>query len=171
MATFKGPPPSVFFEQEKRKLIQIANEELAQLETELVEATPSDTGNLRQGWTIVPLTDKRLTGFVGQSKVHFLPVEIGRKPGSGISAKGQQSVATWAKRKLGLSAGEAKSFAYLLSRKYKAQGRPAVGFAGLANPGAPGGQGNRGAKGDFKPVSGGLIAKSFERLERRLTFR
>lgn len=167
-AKFKGPPPGDFFKTQRQRLIKVINEELAELEGNLVQATPADTGNLRQGWTLVPMTEKSNVGFVGQSKAHFLPVEIGRRPGSGISERGQESVAKWARRKLGLGAKESKSFAYLLSRKYQRKGRPATGFAGLATPGAPGGQGNRGAGGYFNPVPGGIIDRSFRTLRRRL---
>lgn len=165
--SYKGPNATQFYFRQRRKLVQIVNEELAQLETDLVEATPADTGNLRQGWSIRPATETSLVGLIGQSKRHFLPVEMGRKPGSGISQEGQESVATWARRKLGLSGEEAESFAYNLSRKYFREGRPAVGFAGLAEPGQAGGQYG---SGKLEPTNGGLIAKSFRTLDRRLSF-
>lgn len=163
MVVFKGKHPDNFYESERRKLVAIINEEASQLETDLVSATPGDTGALRQGWTLKPASEKRLAAIVGQNKVHFLPLELGRKPGKGISQRGQESVAIWAQRKLGITGQEAKSFAFLLSRKYKQKGRPAEGFAGLAKPGDP-----------AKPLSeitepvGGPILNSFRRLNRRL---
>jgi hypothetical protein len=165
--TYSGPEPTRFYFQQRRKLIQIVNEELAQLETDLVENTPANTGNLRQGWVISPATEQKLVGRISNNKAHFLPVEMGRRPGSGISREGQESVATWARRKLGLSQEESESFAYMLSRKYFREGRPAAGFAGLAMPGQRGGQYSTG---NIEPVEGGLIAKSFRVLDRRLTF-
>ena len=102
--------------------------------------------------------------IVGQSKRHFLPVEMGRRPGKGISARGQQSVATWGRRKLGLSPKEAKSFAYLLSRKYKREGRAATGFAGLARKGSKA----KAPQAEIQPLKTGIIGKAFTDLERRL---
>jgi hypothetical protein len=165
--SYKGPKPTAFYFSQQRKLIRIVNEELAQLETNLVEETPASSGNLRQGWSIRPASMQSPVGLIGQSKVHFLPVEFGRKPGSGISEKGQQSVQKWAKRKLGLGASEAESFAYFLSQKYYREGRPAVGFAGLASPGQAGGQYG---EGNLEPTDSGLIGKAFRTLDRRLTF-
>jgi hypothetical protein len=161
MVVFKGKKPDDFYKSERKKLVAVINEEATQLETNLVAATPGDTGALRQGWTLKPASEKGLAAIVGQNKVHFLPLELGRKPGTGISQKGQEAVSVWAKRKLGLTGQEAKSFAFLLSRKYKKFGRPAEGFAGLAKPGQP-----------AQPIPnepvGGPILESFKRLNRRL---
>ena len=162
---FSGPDPKAFYQATRRELVAIINEEATLLESELVQATPGDRGGLRQGWNFKPATEQQLSAVIGQSKSYFLAVELGRKPGSGISAKGQREVAKWAFRK-GIVGDpkEAKSFAYLLSRKYMREGRPAQGFAGLANKGdkAP-----RSLTDNLVPVGGPILA-GFNRLNARL---
>lgn len=165
---FSGDDPTIFLRKTQREVVAILNEEASQLETDLVSATPADTGNLRQGWTLRPATILNKVAIVGQSKVHFLPTEFGRKPGKGISAEGQEAVSVWAARKLGLDnstvGGEADQFARALSQKYIRMGRPAQGFAGLAIPGTvPTGNPPE----NIKPV-GGPIKAGFDRLRRRL---
>lgn len=161
--TFRGTSPSEFDEEKRRELKNIINEEISELESNLVEATPADTGRLRQSWTARFASENNLEGVVSQSSKYFLPLELGRKPGKGISKSGQQSVAKWARRKLNIEDGN--SFAFLLSQKYKREGRKAEGFAGLAKPGSNPAS-NTGE--DLKPVEGGLIKKAFDRLKRRI---
>jgi len=167
MATvkFSGQEPSKFYKRSKAELLAIVNQEAANLETKLVEATPGDRGGLRQGWVYKPATESKPQAVVGQSKVYFLPLELGRKPGTGISAKGQLEVAKWAGRK-GITSGpkEATTFAFLLSRKYKREGKPALGFAGLATEGSRAGSVNLD---DIKPVGGPILA-GFKKLTERL---
>lgn len=167
MATiFRGDNPSTFLSKTMRELVAILNEEAAQMETELVESTPADRGGLRQGWTTKFATERNPVAVIGQSKNYFLSVELGRKPGSGISTEGQQAVALWATRKgVVETTQEAKSLAYRLSEKYKREGRPAQGFAGLANPRstAPSSPPN-----NLQPVGGPILA-GFQRLRRRLS--
>jgi hypothetical protein len=167
--TYRGDDPTLFLRKTTKEVVAILNDEATQLETELVSATPADTGNLRQGWTMRPATPDRMVSIVGQSKIHFLPTELGRKPGTGISREGQDAVSVWAARKLGLdnstAGGEANQFAQALSRKYVSMGRPAQGFAGLATPGTtPKGS----PPSNLVPV-GGPIKAGFDRLRNRLS--
>lgn len=161
--TFRGVPPDGFYKKTIGELVSILNDEGTRLESELVRDSPGDLGGLRGGWVYKPATPTRLVGVVSNPIKHFLPLELGRKPGKGISAKGQAQVAKWAVRKGVVPANESKSFAFLLSRKYKAVGRPAEGFAGLAKPGQ-----------QAKPISevlepvGGPIKDAFDRLAARL---
>jgi hypothetical protein len=173
--TFKGEKPSSFYQQTRRELVAIINEEATRIETELIQATPGDRGGLRRGWQFKPATEKRLVAVVGQSSSYFLPVELGRRPGKGISQRGQEEVAKWALRKkiIQRARGQggrfikskaAASFAYMLSQKYKREGRPAVGFAGLGTPGeVPTSQ----LPPTFEP-NRGPIFEGFERLRSRL---
>ncbi len=165
---YRGDSPEIFLKKTQAELVSILNEEASQLETDLVQATPADTGNLRQGWTMRAATISNQVAIVGQSKVHFLPMEFGRKAGKGISPEGQEAVSVWASRKLGLDnstvGGEADQFARFLSMKYKLFGKPAVGFAGLARPGeVPTGE----PPANLEPV-GGPIKSAFDRLRSRL---
>lgn len=167
--TYRGTPPDQFFEQQRREILKALNEESAELERSLVVATPSGVsgggGGMRSTWSFLPANESTLTAVVGQSSRYFLPLEMGRKAGKGISKKGQQSVMLWAKRKLGIDdPKQAKSFAFLLSRKYKREGRPAVGFAGLAREG----DAAKSVGEIIDPVSGGIIDQSFQELKNRL---
>lgn len=159
---YSGDDPDRHLEQVRNQIKNAINETVAELETELVRNTPADTGRLRQTWSSRFADDDNLVGIVGQSSRYFLPLELGRKPGKGISRQGQESVARWGRRKLGISDG--KGFAYLLSQKYKTEGRKAEGFAGLARPG----DNPVSSQGEIKPVSGGIIQNNLNKLQRRL---
>jgi hypothetical protein len=160
-----GTPPEEYYKKTRQEIANILNDTAANLESDLVAATPADTGNLRQGWTSRFANEQNLTAIVSQSKQYFLPLEMGRKPGKGISQQGQQSVKRWASRKLGLGDTEADSFAFLLSQKYKREGRPAEGFAGLAHPGD---NPVSNTSDNIQPVSGGLIDDAFQNLKNKL---
>jgi hypothetical protein len=162
--TTTGLTPDEFWGKERAQLIATVNASFADLESDLVEATPGDTGMLRQGWTFSPATERKPTAIIGQSKMHFLPTELGRRPGKGISQKGQESVSRWGRRKLGLGMKESQSFAYLLSRKYKREGRVAMGFAGLARKGSKA----KAVSEEIKPLDNGIIGKAFADLRRRI---
>jgi len=162
--TTSGLTPNEFWGKERAQLIATINASFADLESDLVEATPGDTGMLRQGWTFIPATDQNPTAIIGQSKRYFLAAELGRRPGKGISKQGQVAVARWGRRKLGLGMKESQSFAYLLSRKYKREGRPAMGFAGLARKGAKA----KAIAEEIKPLDNGIIGQAFEKLRRRI---
>lgn len=161
----KGVTPEQYYKQKIKDLVSVLNEEALLLESQLVQDTPSGvSGRLRQGWTMKPATENKPTAIVGQSSQYFLPVEMGRKPGKGISEKGQKSVTRWAKLVMGLNPKEAKSFAFNLSMKYKNQGRPAVGFVGLATPGTI----PTNSQVPDNPIPGSLLEESFQRLKNRL---
>lgn len=172
-----GLLPEKFEEETRRKLVILLNDQGTLLETEVVQATPANVGDLRRGWQFTPasLTQKNPVARVTQNKRHFLPVEMGRRPGKGISAKGQEKVARWAVLK-GIvvrtrnekgqfnKSKEAANFAFLLSRKYKKEGRPAVGFLGLAKPGTIPTNPNI----PENPITDSLLDKAFKRLRDKL---
>ena len=164
--TSSGTDPKVFTEDIMRALVGAINSEATRLETELVEATPSGTsGRMRQGWVFTPATLDNPVATVGQSVPYFLPMELGRSPGKGISQKGQEEVMRWAKLVIGLEPKDQAGFAYALSEKYKKFGRPAVGFVGLARPGqTPSSTPNI----PDDPIPGSLLASAFERIQNRL---
>lgn len=160
--------PQAFYEKERRKLLQILTEEVGKLEADLVEASPVGVGaNLRNSWGFTPPTIADPKAIVSNNANYFLAVERGRRPGKGISRKGKEAVRLWAKRKLGLSEKEGKALAFLLSRKYKMEGRPAQGFAGLYQPGETPTT-TRSTTGLIEPIEGGIIKKAFDELNRRL---
>lgn len=162
-----GITATEFYTKNKRAILGIFNESLLKLEADLVKATPANVGRLRQGWTRANATEASPKAVIGQSVGYFFPVEFGRAPGKGISAEGQQSVADWGRKVLGLDAAESKNFAFLLSQKYKKEGRPASGFAGLAPKGSvPGSSANQ--SDTLEPITGGLIDSAFKSIERRL---
>lgn len=161
----RGKDPSQYYLLNKRYVLASINAELATLLSELVQATPVGVSSfLKQGWSQQFATEARPVAILSQNQAYFLPVELGRRPGKGISVEGQEDVMDWSKRVLGLDYAEQKSFAFNLSRKYQKFGRPAQGFAGLAKPGDPA----RSPDSEIEPINGGLIQKSFSRIERRL---
>ena len=164
--TYRGIPPETFIRREQAQIRQVINEVLADLEAKLVSASPVGVAaRLKGGWVFKPILEKGDSATIGQTQSYFLPVELGRRPGAGIGPKGRESVALWARRKLGLSKQEAMSLAFGLSKKYEREGRPAAGFAGLAIPGS---RPTTGQPDNLEPVTGGLIAQAFEALDRRL---
>lgn len=166
--TYTGTKPTAYFEKVRRDIIRVLNTEAAELERSLVQATPSGVsgggGGLRSGWLFLPANDNNLVAVVGQSSRYFLPVEMGRFPGKGISKKGQVSLARWGKLKLGLGDQEARSMAFLVSRKYKREGRVAQGFAGLAREGDKA----KSVGENIEPLATGIIGKSFNELRQSL---
>ena len=108
---------------------------------QVVKAMPVGIGGrLQRSWTFTPARPDNPQASIGTNSTYFLPLELGRKPGSGISKDGQDSVTLWAQRKLSLPESEARGLAFNLSQKYKREGRPATGLIGLALAGAAGGQ-------------------------------
>lgn len=165
--TYRGIPPERYWGERQHKFRSVVNEVLANLEAELVTNTPVGVGGrLKGGWSFQPMLPGVDSASVGQSLKYFLPLELGRRPGKGADQKGRESIALWARRKLGLSPQEARGLAFVLSRKYKLEGKPAVGFAGLAMPGA---RPQSGEPENLEPVSGGLISQAFVELDNRLS--
>lgn len=151
---YVGKNPEQFWQDRSGEIKVVVNEFLFNLESQAASRTPSGvSGQLRGRWKVLPFNGK--TGALQQPQSYYLPVELGRKPGKGISEKGQQAVARWAKLKLGLSQREAKSFAYLLSRKYKLQGRKPQPILDLRDP--------------ETAQPGGLLDRSFKKLESDLS--
>jgi hypothetical protein len=159
-----GLKPKEYYDDRIRELVSLLNEEGTALESEVVKDTPANFGRLKGGWTFKPANVDNPVAIVNQSVLYFLPVEMGRRPGKGISAKGQKQVKRWAKLVLGLAPKEQSNFAYLLSQKYKREGRPAVGFLGLAKPGEI----PSGSELPENPVKNSLLDKAFNRLKRGL---
>jgi hypothetical protein len=170
---FSGISPDKFWFQDLSRIINKANKATLDFEKSLIEATPSGVGGaLRQSWRTKFATFDKPEIKISNNKKYLLPVELGRKPGKGVSPEGQRSVALWAKRK-GVLKGkqkdsnlpveeQRKQFAFALSLKYLREGRPAVGFIGLAKPGskAPSSLAN-----NLKPVSDSLLANYFKDIE------
>lgn len=159
-----GLPPKEFWENRKNNLVFALNDNATRIETEVIDATPANEGRLKGGWVLTPATLSNPIAIIEQSVPYFLPVEIGRKPGKGISKEGQKSVKRWAKLVLGIGSDtEQAGFAYLLSKKYKAEGRPAVGFLGLAKEGVVPSS-NFSVDQEYNPISGSLLDEAFKRL-------
>lgn len=139
MSQVKGTPPKAFGEAEFRQIVLTLNKIGTEAYREMTKATPVGVGGrLQRSFTLSLASTENPVLAIGTNSGYALAVEMGRKPGSGISKEGQDSVKLWARRKLGLPTREASSFAYLLSRKYKHQGRGAQGNWGLAQPGSQG---------------------------------
>lgn len=132
-------PPRKYGEQQIRQVLTVMARNGTEIFRQLSKKTPVGIGGrLQRSWSISLPTLENPVLAIGTNSQYFLPLEMGRLPGRGISREGQDSVALWARRKLSLPESEARSFAFLLSRKYKQQGRPATGFTGLASPGSLG---------------------------------
>ena len=162
-----GQDPQQYSEQTIRELVIIVNQQAAQITREATQATPVGVGGLlRQSWVLSPATATNPVAIVGSSREYLLPVEMGRAPGKGVSRDGQEAIALWAQRKLGTTLQEGKSLAFLLSQRYKSEGRPAQGFLGLAKPGSVP-TGNP-PSGNLEPVRGSLLDRNFRELDTRL---
>lgn len=160
----KGPTPREFSQDQTKALATILTKTALDLSADITKAMPVGiAGELQRSWTPYPATPTKLVAGVSSSSAYFLPVEVGRKPGKGISQEGQQAVTLWARRKLGKSEDDARGFAYLLSQKYKREGRPAQGLIGLARPG------DRSAEPRETPIPGSILDKAFKNLENDLT--
>ena len=70
-------------------------------------------------------TPAGVLGVVGTPSPYAPVIEFGRKPGKGVSREGQESIALWAKAKLGVDEVKARSVAFLIARKIKQRGQPA----------------------------------------------
>ena len=163
----KGPNPSQYGETQNREILKALNSSVTGLYGEVVKAQPVGVGGrLQRSWTLTPATSSNPTASIGTNSQYFLSVEMGRVPGKGISKEGQESVALWARRKLTLSEPDSRSFAFLLSRKYRREGRPAQGLLGLAQPGS---QGASIPKTLDQTVPGSLLREGLSNLEKSLS--
>lgn len=162
----RGTSPKQYGQEQIGGLLKIINLQGAKINRQATKTSPVGVGGLLRGsWVFSPARPSNPVAVVANSREYFLPVEVGRKPGKGVSRKGQAAIALWAQRVLGVSAKEGKSIAYLLSRKYKSQGRPAQGFLGLAKRGSiPSGD----LPPTVEPVRGSLLDRNFKELGRRL---
>lgn len=163
--TFRGKPPDKQNLDDLRAKLTQLNEIMLTLEGDLVVNSPVDRGGLKGGWRLTPATLKDPSVTLSQNQIYFLPLELGRKPGTGLNQDGIDSVTLWAKRKLGLGERESKSLAYTYSRKLKREGSKAKGFAGLANEG----DNPKPPSENLEPVQGGLIYEALRKIERTLT--
>lgn len=163
----RGASPAQYGEERSRAVSNTLNSVVTGLYGEIVKAQPVGIGGrLQRSWVLTPATLQNPAASIGTNSQYFLPVEMGRVPGKGISREGQESTALWARRKLGLSEQESKGFAYLLSRKYKKEGRPAQGLIGLATPGS---QGEPVPKSLDQAVPGSLLRQGLDKLNRELS--
>jgi len=136
-STTRGPSPNEYGRQKKAALVGVLNTVTTGLYGAVVKSMPVGVGGrLQRSWVLTPANVQKPVASIGTNSGYFLPLEMGRKPGSGISAEGQDSVTLWARRKLSLSEQEARGLAFNLSQKYKREGRPATGLIGLAAPGS-----------------------------------
>lgn len=155
-----GQPPSLWFQKHTQEKSDHLSKTAFELESAIVKSLPVGVGGeMSRSWTTIPSTPATLTAIVGTSSSYFLAVELGRKPGKGISADGQKSVQLWAKRKLQLSPQQSKGFAYLLSEKYKREGRDSGGYIGLIQKGLPGG-----STPPINPVPNSILDKAQQNL-------
>ena len=158
--------PSEYLEFQQRQILQLLNTVAGEAYREIVRAMPVGVGGeLQRSWVYIPGSLQNPIALIGTNSQYFLPVEMGRVPGKGISKEGQESVALWAKRKLGKSPQESRSFAYLLSEKYKREGRDAQGLIGLAPQGS---QGQKIPADLDATVTGSILHKQFKKLEAEL---
>ena len=163
---YRGINPLTFSESVLQGIVSVLNDEGTNLESELVRDSPANFGRLKGGWVFSQATTQNPRAIIGQSVKYFLPVEMGRSPGKGISKKGQIEVARWAKLVMGIrDKKSAKSFAYMLSQKYKRMGRPSVGFVGLAVPGKIPSKSSSVPK---EPIRGSLLDKAFTNIRKKL---
>lgn len=153
--TTKGIPPDDFFKRIKDNTKEVIDTEMLQLERVVIEKSPSGvSGNLRQRWNYTPFDGN--TAILSQSQQYLFPVEFGRKPGKGINEIGQRAVARWAKLKLGIANEKsAKSFAYLLSEKYKREGRKPQPILDIKPE-------------SLEPILGGQLDTTFKEIDRGL---
>jgi hypothetical protein len=159
--------PSEFLEYQQRQILQILNTEAGSAYREIVRAMPVGVGGeLQRSWIFIPGSLGNPTAIIGSSSSYFLPVEMGRVPGKGVSREGQESIQLWARRKLSMSPQESRGFAYLLSEKYKREGRGAQGLIGLA---AQGSQGSQIPSELAATISGSILHKLYQELERKLS--
>lgn len=164
--TTRGTPPSTFGRQRQQALVRVLNGVTTELYGSLVKSTPVGVGGrLQRSWVFTPASLENPVASIGSNSTYFLSLEMGRKPGSGISAEGQASVALWARRKLGKTEKEAKGFAYVLSRKYKKEGRGAQSILGLVPKGVKGGAVPNSAA---QAVSGSLLSNAVKKLSTQL---
>ena len=163
----KGPNPSQYGQDRTREVLKTLNTVVTGLYGDVVKAQPVGVGGrLQRSWTLTPATSTNPVASIGTNSQYFLPVEMGRVPGKGISREGQESVTLWARRKLGMTEQDAKGLAFMLSRKYKREGRPAQGLIGLAQPGS---RGEKVPKTLDQAVRGSLLSQGLDRLQRELS--
>lgn len=162
----RGTPPKQFGQERQEALVTVLNTVTTGLYGDVVKASPVGVGGrLQRSWTLTPASLSDPVASIGTNSNYFLPLELGRKPGKGISREGQNSVALWAKRKLRKSDKESQSFAYLLSRKYKREGRPSTMLLGLASSGSMGASIPKSALG---AVKGSLLETAVKKLQTEL---
>lgn len=93
------------------------------IEGEVKDAWPTGVFNSREQITSDAFsTPAGVLGVVGTPSPYAPVIEDGRKPGKGVSVLGQQGIALWAEKKLGVAPKEALGVAFLVSRKIKREG-------------------------------------------------
>ena len=106
--------PGIFMEETERVLLLIT----ARLEADVVQGTPRGVGGAAglagSIFGEVQHSGVSVRGIVGTPVAYGDVVELGRRPGSFPPVA---PIALWAERKLGVSATEAESAAFLIARK------------------------------------------------------
>lgn len=107
----------------RQRLLGAMTGAVQHLEGEVKDEWPTGPSNSRQQITSDAFsTSAGVLGVVGTPSPYAPVIELGRKPGKGVSEAGRESIAEWAKFKLGVSEKEALGVAFLVSRKIKRQG-------------------------------------------------
>lgn len=98
----------------------------ALLEREVKDLTPTASGLTRGGiFSHEQMLDSGALGVVGTAQPHAVYVELGTRPHP-VSKEGQEALQDWAKTKFGITEREARGVAFLIARKIRLRGTPAV---------------------------------------------
>lgn len=114
-------------EMTRRELLAAAKASTLHLEGQVKDRMPSASGKTRESvHSDAFSTPAGVIGTVGSSMATATFLELGRKPGTGVSLEGQEALGTWVKEKLGVSEKEVPGVVFLIARKIKKKGMPAV---------------------------------------------
>jgi len=107
----------------RRELLATAKASTLHLEGQVKDRIPAASGKTRESvHSDAFSTPVGVIGTVGSSMATATFLELGRKPGSGVSREGQEALGQWAKEKLGVSEKEVRNVVFLISRKIKKKG-------------------------------------------------
>ena len=111
----------------RRELLAAAAASTLHLEGQVKDRMPSASGKTRESvFSDAFSTPVGVIGTVGSSQPTATFLELGRKPGTGVSKAGQEALGVWAREKLGISEKEVRSVVFLIARKIRKHGTPAV---------------------------------------------
>ena len=107
----------------RRELLAAATASTIHLEGQVKDRMPDVSGFTRASvHSDAFSTPMGVIGTVGSSMATASFLELGRKPGKGVSREGQEALGEWAKKKLGVSEKEVRNVVFLISRKIKKKG-------------------------------------------------